>query len=331
MGKTPNKSEIEAKAVEDFFKDQYQKGFKTSITPEASELKESGYWNEAKDSLMRNEEGQFLDYIEKVANENGYELTKSKEATQYCQDLEPYPISLIMKEGCFCVGGRGSGKSNLLKLLTREALRIGVKVKVIDSTLTWKNFGLPVVKIRRKGSVRCSLNQVYDVSRLSVLEIRSFVKEMMTRDFEEGIALTDIGHKIPLLYVIEESQNVILPNSLRTLKFQEVSRFVTQGRNFHLSYLCSTQRLASTDTSLVEISGVKYWFKLEGQNNLAKARAWLPKFTVFRLRDLEVGQCYLQVGSKIRLLRLPKFGICNKAKIALMSRDVSNPNATVLS
>jgi hypothetical protein len=102
-------------------------------------------------------------------------------------------------------------------------------------------------------------------------------------------------------------QNVILPNSLRTHKFQEISRATTQGRNFNLSYVCSTQRLASTDVNLIEISGVRFWFKSEGENTLKKARAWLPKFATWRLRNLEVGQCYLQIGSKIKLLRLPLF------------------------
>jgi len=213
-----------------------------------------------------------------------------------------------MREGGFVVGGRGSGKSNLLKLLVTQALKTGVKVKIIDSTLTWKNFPLAKIKITRNSTITCRLNSIYDVSRLSVLETRKFVTEMMMRDFEESVILTDSGHKPNLLYVIEEVQNVILPNSLRTLKFMEISRFITQGRNFGLSYLCSTQRLASTDTNLVELSGVKFWSKLEGENNLRKARAWLNKFTVWRLRDLPVGDFYLQVGSNTKLLHLPKWG-----------------------
>lgn len=175
--------------------------------------------------------------------------------------------------------------------------------------LTWKNFPLPKVKVRRNSTILCELNRVYDVSRLSVLETRKFVTEMMKRDFAEAVVLTDAGQKPSVLYIIEECQNVILPNSLRTLRFQEISRFISQGRNFGLSYLCSTQRLASTDVNLVEINGVKFWGKLEGENNLRKARAWLPKFTVWRFRDLEIGEFYLQIGSKVKLLRLPKFEV----------------------
>ena len=283
------------------------KQFETMPTPQ--ELKEEGYFQTAKVDLMRNQGRAALNHFEEMANENGYELVKKrKEATEYAHDLEAYPIESIMTEGAFGISARGHGKTNLMKLLTMQALKRGVKVKVIDSTLQWKRFPLKTVKVQRKtGKIVCELNRVYDVARLSVLEIRQFVSMMMERDFAEAVALTDIGRKPSLLYVIEEVQNVVLPNSLRTLKFQEISRFVTQGRNFGLSFLCSTQRLASTDANMPEISGVKFWGKLEGENNLRKARAWLPKFTVWRLRDLEVGQFYLQIGSKVKLLRLPKF------------------------
>ena len=54
---------------------------------------------------------------------------------------------------------------------------------------------------------------------------------------------------------------------------------------------------------------------------------WIPHR---RLRDLNVGECILQVGSKSKLLRLLKFAICNKTKKALMTKDILNPIATVI-
>ena len=169
-------------------------------------------------------------------------------------------------------------------------------------------------KLRFRETVRlCVHFKIYNVSRLSVLETRKFVSEMMYRDFEESVKLVDNGYEPPqILYIIEDRQNVILPNSLRSLKFQEISRFVSQGRNFNLSYLASTQRLASTDTNLAEISGIKYWGKLEGENNLRKARSWLSKYQTWNLRNLDIGQFYLQSGSCVKLLRFPKFEAVKK-------------------
>ena len=300
---TPTKKEI----IEESMKINAERNHSvSSITPEIEELQESGVYEEARNKLMRDQENhEFLAYLERMANQSGYELIKSK--ADYCFGLQDFPIKIIMKEGAFVIGGRGCGKTNLLKLLVMELLKCKIEVKVIDSALAWKNYPLPKIRVKELDSVNNKWNMIYDCSRLSVLEIRKFVNEMMSEDVREAILLTDAGRKPKCCYVLEEAQNVILPNSLRTLKFQEISRFVTQGRNFGLSYVCSTQRLASTDVNLVEISGVKYWGKMGGHRNLIKARAWLSKFNTWRLRDLEVGQFYLQIGSRVKLLRLPLF------------------------
>lgn len=132
---------------------------------------------------------------------------------------------------------------------------------------------------------------------------------MLTKDLTEAVALTDAAVKPSCLLVLEEAQNLIPTHSLRSKKFLEISRFITQGRNFGLSFIASTQRLSSVDINLIEISGVRYWFKLEGHRNISKARWWLNKYKAWRLRELELGQCYVQVGSRIRLLRLPLFKV----------------------
>jgi len=303
---TPNKNEI----IEEAFKINARQNHNINLnTPTESELKENGTFQEARINLMQDQERhQVLSYLEKLANENGFTLVKHK--AEYSNDLEDYPVNDIMKYCGFVAGGRGSGKTNALKLLVMEAIKRKVEVKVFDPSLAWKHFPLKKVKMRHgRLSENTEWNTVYDISRLSVLEARKFVMAMLSKDLIEAIHLTDIGMKPKCLVVIEESQNIIPSHSLRSKKFLEISRFVTQGRNFGLSFICSTQRLASVDINLIEISGVRYWFKLEGQRNLMKARYWLDKFTTWRLRDLERGTCYLQFGSRIKLLRLPKFNV----------------------
>lgn len=94
---------------------------------------------------------------------------------------------------------------------------------------------------------------------------------------------------------------------MRSYTFQEISRFVTQGRNFGLSYIALTQRLVSVDSNLVEISGLKYFGKLEGNNNRRKAKAWLPKENLDKARDLKTGEFFRQYGSKITSGKVPLF------------------------
>lgn len=69
-------------------------------------------------------------------------------------------------------------------------------------------------------------NRIYDLSRLGVLETRVFVSEMLKRDVQEAIISTDMGCKPNCLIVIEEAQNIIPSNSLRSTKFMEISRFI---------------------------------------------------------------------------------------------------------
>jgi hypothetical protein len=290
---TPTKLEIVEKARELFLKDSMLHGCGQAITPEIEELREDGYLATARQILMC--ANPHVIEVEKKAKSQVEDLTEN-------EDLENFPIELILKEGAFVVGSRGCGKTNLLKLLVSESLKHKVQVKVFDPSLAWKGFPLPQI---RDGYSRW--NCVYDLSRLSVLEARKFTAKMLANDLEEAIALTDVGKTPKCLVVIEEAQNVLPSNTLRLLKFQDVSRFVSQGRNFGLSYVATTQRLARVDIDLVEISGVKYWFKLEGHRNATKARWWLGKYHTWNLRNLEVGECYLQIGDNVKLLKLPLF------------------------
>ena len=108
-------------------------------------------------------------------------------------------------------------------------------------------------------------------------------------------------------YVLEECQNLIPNSALRSYSFQEISRFVTQGRNFGLSYIALTQRLASVDSNLAEISGLKFFGKTEGDNNRRKAKTWLPEQYLNKARDLKTGEFLQQYGSKITLEKVPLF------------------------
>ena len=130
---------------------------------------------------------------------------------------------------------------------------------------------------------------------------------MMQHDFQEAVVLDEQGVQVKACYVLEECQNLIPNSALRSYSFQEIGRFVSQGRNFGLSYIALTQRLASVDSNLVEISGLKYFGKTEGDNNRRKAKAWLPKEHLNKARDLKTGEFLRQYGSKITFEKVPLF------------------------
>ena len=235
-------------------------------------------------------------------------------------------VETILNECCFISGGRRSGKTNLGILLVDQLLKNEVQVKVIDSSRQWlKRSSIPFyVKVASARASSYGLfviwdlpnvwNCIYDCSRLTTSELREFVQGMMQNDFQEAVVLDEQSVKVKACYVLEECQNLIPNSALRSYSFQEISRFVTQGRNFGLSYIALTQRLASVDSNLVEISGLKYFGKTEGDNNRRKAKAWLPKEYLNKAKDLKTGEFLHQYGSKITLEKVPLFQSREKPK-----------------
>jgi len=236
-------------------------------------------------------------------------------------------VETILDECCFISGGRKSGKTNLGILLVDQLLKNGVQVKVIDSSRQWlKRSSVPYyikVALARVSSYGLFAiwdlpnlwNCIYDCSRLTTARMREFVQGMMEHDFQEAVILDEQRVQVKACYVLEECQNLIPNSALRSNSFQEISRFVTQGRNFGLSYIALTQRLASVDSNLVEISGLKYFGKTEGDNNRRKAKAWLPKEYLNKARDLKTGEFLRQYGSKIVLEKVPLFQSSTKPQL----------------
>jgi len=241
-------------------------------------------------------------------------------------------VETILNECCFISGGRRSGKTNLGILLVDQLLKNDVQVKVVDSSRQWlKRSSVPYyVKVASPRVSSYGLfaiwnlpnvwNAVYDCSRLTTPELREFVQGMMQNDFQEAVFLDEQGVQVKVCYILEECQNLIPNSALRSYSFQEISRFVTQGRNFGLSYIALTQRLASVDSNLVEISGLKYFGKTEGDNNRRKAKAWLSKEHLEKAKDLRTGEFIFQYGSKITLEKVPLFYSLTKPQLYIEPR-----------
>jgi len=212
-----------------------------------------------------------------------------------------------------------------------------VQVKVIDSSRQWlKRSSVPyyikVISSRISSYGLFATRDlpniwkcVYDCSRLTTGQLREFVQGMMEHDFQEAVVLDEQGVRVKACYVLEECQNLIPNSALRSYSFQEISRFVTQGRNFGLSYIALTQRLASVDSNLVEISGLKYFGKTEGDNNRRKAKAWLPREHLNKARDLKTGEFLQQYGSKITLEKVPLFQSLTKPQLYIEPPKARKP------
>jgi len=295
--------------------------------PEYEELLESGYISSATSELMYSEARKHAECLEILEIPQTLGLLKTERT-------EPQPqkptrpdfdyIEAILREGCFVTGARGSGKSTLVMHLTSRLMAYGVKVKVVDSSRVWlKKSIVPyyvtvpsptLTKYHAVWNLPNAWNCIYDVSKLTVKELRAFTSGMMTIDFQDYVRLDELGFDVRACYILEECQNLIPSGSLRSGEFGEVSRFVTQGRNYGLSYIAITQRLASVDTNLIEISGLHYFGKLDGDNNLRKAKAWLGKEWLETVRDLDVSEFLVQYGSQIDKQRMPYYCCLSKPR-----------------
>ena len=83
---------------------------------------------------------------------------------------------------------------------------------------------------------------------------------------------------------------------------------------------------ARVDSNLVEISGLKYFGKTEGDNNRRKAKAWLPREYLDKARDLKTGEFLHQYGSKITLEEVPLFQSRTKPRPYVEPEKPKKPN-----
>jgi len=332
---TPTREEIIKKARELWRQDRLRSNQPCDLIPEETELAEEGFLVVARQELMRSESMEYRDYIVKEYNEvvlsqketattqkDNPQIAKPTRPTRQAQPLDYDYIDAILREGCFVTGARGSGKSTLVMQIASRLMAYGVKVKVVDSSRVWlKKSALPyyvsvsspaLTKYHAVWNLPNAWNCIYDVSKLTVKELRAFTSGMMTIDFQDYVRLDELGFEVKACYILEECQNLVPSGSLRSGEFGEISRFVTQGRNYGLSYIAITQRLASVDTNLIEISGLHYFGKLEGENTVRKAKAWLGKEWLETVRDLDVSEFLVQYGSQIDRQRMPYYQCLSK-------------------
>lgn len=171
-------------------------------------------------------------------------------------------IETLMKEGGFVSGGRGSGKSTLGFWITVKLRSLGIKVRVIDSSLVWRkksNLEFFQTLNHRYDTVQDIDNIIYDLSRLSTIHMREVTSDLLRRELNKAIRETEQDTFNPTCFILEECQNLIPSSSLRSNDFQEKSRYLAQSRNFARSFLAITQRPASCDTNLIELAGLRFW------------------------------------------------------------------------
>jgi energy-coupling factor transporter ATP-binding protein EcfA2 len=230
-------------------------------------------------------------------------------------------VEIILNGNCFIAGSRGCGKSSLAMLLADLLKNNGARIVVIDSSRTWlKRSSLPYfVKTPKPTSNPYSVfyhwdfkipneDIIFDVSRLNVFELREFTCGFLENIFNVALELDEHGIRPQVCVIVEEVQNLIPNSSLRSMAYQEISRYITQGRNYHCSIIGISQRLASVDTNLVENCDLRYIGRTNGDNNLRKLRGFgISKKDITTIQNLPKGKFLMHYGTSTSIEDVPYF------------------------
>jgi hypothetical protein len=304
---TPKRQDIIERAFEIRQKRNYNV---SSITPEVEELAEDGTLIEARDSLMRNEESEFLDYLEKEANTLGYILAKEKVVDG--RQRKPFDFEIDLEEalrsGVFISGGKGTTKSNLAMTIAEMLMQKGITIKVFDISQAWRKSSIPkIYELRNNTNITINLYEsaVYDISRLTPKEAKDFINKFLANEWNLQISIPEEKRK-PIVYTFEEVQMLLPSWSLRNIDAQQVLRLLTSGRNYKLGFIAVTQRPALCDTSVFELSFQRYFARMDGQNDLKKVANHIGA-KARELQNLKLGEFLYDMGTQTKWIATAEF------------------------
>jgi len=203
----------------------------------------------------------------------------------------------ILKTGAFISGSKGSGKTTLAMSLADSLMKEGCVVKVFDISGQWRvkssipNLFIPISTTLPNMPLNTSV--IFDLTLLTPREMRNFITKILRHDFMRQVKTAQRNW---IVYIFEECQLLIPQGKLRSNLAQEVLRILTVGRNYNVSYIAITQRPATVDTTVLELTDVQFFGKCTGQNDLKKLKNYVPN--VERLKQLKVGEFILIEDSK---------------------------------
>ncbi len=208
----------------------------------------------------------------------------------------------FVEDGALIVGGKGTGKTNLTKLLV-SLMPSSWEVKVFDISQAWTNDS--PIPARWESNPPLPRVQdasiVYDLGNAYPSQAREAMLDMIRREYECHLS----QHVKPItIFVFEEGQMLFKPSSLRSRVNEEGLRLITVGRNQGFSYIVTSQRPQLLDTTVWELCGQRYI------GRLFRPRPYFNSILgkdADRLPSLKRGEFLYQMDDRIKLVRPPLF------------------------
>jgi len=271
--------------------------------------------------LMRNNaKHQQLAYLEQMAHEIGYTIVPEQKKIDNKNQIN---LQSILNTGLAIIASKNHGKTNTaMAIMERFKLEMPhVGLKVVDSALNWAfHSSMDFFQIiEPKKPIVNKNNCVYDCSLLKHPQLTTdFIRRLIMKDmsFNIRLKLRQLGYiNRPILYVLEETQNILGSTSLKRDINAPLLKFIAEGRNFgELSYVLITQRPQSLSTEALERCEGYLLGKLLGDRNLTKIRRIAGKRVANSLKTLKQGEYVYFDGSEPQKVIFKEFKPKTKPK-----------------
>ena len=299
---TPKFEEIRTKAIENY---HMENKHLEAITPTDSELKESHYWNEARDSLMRNEDFEYVSHIESEARRLG--LLDQKEyvdTTNYVKKQIWFDLKEQRRTNTLISGSNQCGKSRLAMFLAHILRENGFNVICFDNAGTWKDLSdIPNYRLVSSANTKISLsrNMILDMSLLKPSRQRKLVNQWLEYLW---LSAVNASEKVWQIVILEESE--LYCRNVRGELAENIYRIMCAGANQKLRIIAITPCMSIIDPLYIRLCGQRFHFKLSvEENSIRKFRRYYGGDNARIVQHLHVGYCLYYLNGKLKVMNIP--------------------------
>jgi hypothetical protein len=287
---TPTKEEIERRAKEIWFNEQFKNGIMNPNNPEIGELKECGAWSQAVSELMR---------------DNYKAQVESKDYMENFDNFQ-FDVKEALDSGVYTCGTRGSGKTDLNVYIAEKLMNEGITVLVFDPSQDWqKRSNIPNFLTVQPCTAITIPNEsmIYDLSLLTLDQARNFV-ENFNRELFNYQVRSDAKQWFFCIY--EEAHQYFYQGCLRSKNMQYTVRLLTQGRNYKISMALITQFSSNVDKNAIKCMTQRFFGLSNEPNDLEYLKAFLGS-QVETLKTLENGSFIYYNRGKISKISIEPY------------------------
>lgn len=323
---TPNKNEIEKKALAMYMQDQHTKGTDIQTMPEIAELAEEGYLSRAKESLMcsKAEQRVYDSYVDSVVNDPEQRVHTDLQLSELLKDIKNH-LGIVL------VGEAGHGKSFTAFSLVKEAMKDkDLTVIILSPSTIWKrNYGFikfvkvgtsvfnPIVPIDEttletvpwlRDTIHVNLDKkrcyeksqwfenivtsnqhfLFEIKYLNGRRIKAFESVVLQVIYrhQEGMMEENPNYNHHYLIVLEEIQNSFGTYSMNSDDSLDLMTVFTQSRSDANIHYIGIGQRLN-DISTKVIERLRPMVGLTlGENSLRKIKSQLPEHLKDRVQEL---------------------------------------------